>query len=79
LNVVFDGVNDTVDYQLEKLLLTNKLSKRRYYRFQVTLDVGNDDMDDASKTNIRILKIKAEELITEKTKDLDSLCKLLTT
>jgi patatin-like phospholipase/acyl hydrolase len=72
LNVVFDGVSDTVEYQLKNLL-----PEDRYYRFQTTLDVGNDDMDDASRTNIRVLKLKAEELIHERESDIDALCRLL--
>jgi len=44
LNVVFDGVSDTVDYQLRELLSTQEGDARRYYRFQTVLDIGKDDM-----------------------------------
>ena len=76
LNVVFDGVSDTVDYQL-KQLLPDMDGKKRYFRFQTRLDIGNDNMDDASHTNIRALKLKAEQLIEEKSAEIDSLCALL--
>ncbi len=39
LNVVFDGVADTVDYQLRELLASEG-DDRRYYRFQTVLDIG---------------------------------------
>src|ERR671911_1175061 len=48
LNVVFDGVADTVDYQLKELLSTEEGDARRYYRFQPVLDPSMHDMDDAS-------------------------------
>jgi hypothetical protein len=67
LNVVFDGVADTVDYQLKELLSQEEGEGRRYYRFHTVLDKGKDDMDDASATNIAALKAKALEII-ERTK-----------
>ncbi len=73
LSVVFDGVSDTVDYQLKLLLQPNK----QYYRFQTNLNVGNDDMDDASQTNIRILKLLAEDVIRDNGEILKNLCKQL--
>jgi patatin-like phospholipase/acyl hydrolase len=73
LNVVFDGVADTVDYQLRELLPAEG-DDRRYYRFQTVLDIGKDDMDDASATNIQALKTKAQEIIDENDVALDALC-----
>lgn len=78
LNVVFDGVADTVDYQLKELLSTEEGEARRYYRFQTVLDIGKDDMDDASRTNIAALKTKAREIIAENDAALKSLCAKLT-
>lgn len=77
LNVVFDGVADTVDYQLRELLSSDG-DDRRYYRFQTVLDVGKDDMDDASATNIQALREKAREIIDENDAALASLCAQLT-
>jgi uncharacterized protein len=77
LNVVFDGVSDTVDYQLRELLSTEEGETRRYYRFQSKLDIGKDDMDDASATNIQALKTKAQEIIDGNDAHLDVLCSQL--
>jgi patatin-like phospholipase/acyl hydrolase len=74
LNVVFDGVSDTVDYQLRELLSTEEGDARRYYRFQTVLDIGKDDMDDASATNIHALKEKAQEIIDKNDAALETLC-----
>ena len=74
LNVVFDGVSDTVDYQLKEILSTEEGDARRYYRFQTVLKIGNDDMDDAGATNIAALKAKAQEIIDKPDTALETLC-----
>ena len=53
IDVVFDGVADTVDYQLEHLL------GERHHRFQVTLDGRSDTLDDASAENLERLSAYA--------------------
>ncbi len=58
-----DGICDVVDYQLQQLLPDLPDGRRQYYRFQARLDVGNDDMDDASTSNIRVLKLLAEDML----------------
>jgi predicted acylesterase/phospholipase RssA len=58
-----DGICDVVDHQLQQLLPDTEEGLRQYYRFQARLDVGNDDMDDASNTNIRVLKLLAEDML----------------
>jgi patatin-like phospholipase/acyl hydrolase len=73
LNVVFDGVSDTVDYQLATLL-SDTDPGRRYYRFQTALKEGSDDMDDASRTNLRVLKLLAAAVIDKEHAAIDSLC-----
>jgi hypothetical protein len=74
LGVVFDGVSDTVDYQLKDLCRDDATRVSGYHRFQVTLSRGNDDMDDASHTNIRALKLLAEDLVEQRDRDLKQLC-----
>ncbi|HEX6247073.1 MAG TPA: CBASS cGAMP-activated phospholipase [Nocardioidaceae bacterium] len=77
LGVVFDGVSDAVDYQLRDLCSDEATRVSQYHRFQVVLTEGNDDMDDASRTNIRVLKLLAENLVEQRAGDLEDLCKLL--
>jgi hypothetical protein len=38
------------------------------------LDIGNDDMDDASKTNLRALRLLAEDMIRQNDTTLEALC-----
>jgi patatin-like phospholipase/acyl hydrolase len=79
LNVVFDGVSDTVDHQMRILCRDSDEGDPRYYRFQTELNVGSDDMDNATSTNIAALERKAHEMIEEGSDRLDRLCQELTT
>jgi len=72
LDVVFDGVSDTVDYQLKTLL------GGRYHRLQVELDRASDNMDDASKGNLEDLEREAEDLIQRSGKEIEKICSELT-
>lgn len=73
LSVMFDGMSDTVDYQL------NQVIGDRYFRFQPKLDLANDDMDDASPENLRALKLQATTLLAdrEEAASFDRMCDLL--
>jgi len=74
INIIFDGVQDTVDYQLKQLLPVTNGPTRRYYRFQVELNIGSDDMDDASQSNLANLRKKADDLIVNESEALGNLC-----
>jgi patatin-like phospholipase/acyl hydrolase len=67
LDVVFDGASDTVDYQLDRVL-----GPERYWRLQVELTMASGDLDDASEDNLAKLRAHAEELIKQRSKDLDA-------
>ena len=73
LDVVFDGVCDAVDYQLQKIL-----GEGMFFRFQRELQTANPDMDDASPENLEALKAEAQELINSQSANLDEVCRLLT-
>ncbi|MGE5415951.1 MAG: CBASS cGAMP-activated phospholipase [Acidobacteriota bacterium] len=74
LSVMFDGVSETVDYQLGQLLPNSSDGQARYYRFQVRLDEGDDDMDNTTKTNLRVLRLLADGLIRDNSNNIDVLC-----
>jgi uncharacterized protein len=78
LDVVFDGVSDTVDHQMKVLCRDSDAGDPRYYRYQTELNIGSDDMDNATRTNIAALKQKAHELIEAQGASLDRLCRDLT-
>lgn len=72
LDVVFDGVADTIDFQLAQLLPDG------YVRLQTELRRASDDLDDASEANLARLREEAEALVRERDAELDALCARLT-
>jgi len=72
LDVVFDGSADAVDGVLERLV------DDRYIRLQTQLDEASDDLDDASPENLAALRREAEQLIAERSADIDRICALVT-
>jgi patatin-like phospholipase/acyl hydrolase len=77
LNVVFDGVSDTVDYQVQSLL-TRGGALGGYLRIQPTLTDANDDMDDASEANLQRLEALALRVLGQNDAGLDALAARLT-
>ena len=77
LSVVFDGVSDTVDFQVKSLLEVESETANSYLRVQAPLHEGNDDMDDASRTNLKVLKLVAKDLLSEHGDELDDLAERL--
>ena len=72
IGVMMDGVSDTVHYQVSHIL-----GEDCYLRIQGKLTDAMDDMDNASRTNIRALRLFAEGLTREYSKDLKKLAKRL--
>jgi len=77
LDVIFDGVADTVDYQLRQLLPSGADGAPRYLRFQTDLDAGLSEMDDASPGHLDGLQRAAEGILQRQAADLDRLAALL--
>jgi len=74
IGIMMDGVSDTVHYQTSQIL-----SGDSYLRIQGKLTDVMDDMDDASQTNIRALRVFAERLVRDHSKDLKRIAKRLVT
>ncbi len=71
IDVVFDGGQDAVDFQLGALL------GERYVRLQTRLDEASDDLDDASAANLAALRREAERLIAARDGEIDRVCERL--
>ena len=76
LDLIFDGMLGTVDYQLRQLL-PDGVNVKHYYRFQAMLDQDSGDIDDTQSKTVRRLKLLAEDIIRERDRELDALCKQL--
>ena len=77
LDIVFDGVSSTVDYQMRQLVTETPNHSKLYYRFQVELNRHNHALDNASPNNITALKGLAGDLIERESEELDRLCEQL--
>jgi patatin-like phospholipase/acyl hydrolase len=73
IDVLMDGVSDTVEYQLRELLPAALAGA--HHRLQIPLAGVNDDMDDASPSNMAGLVRVAERLIAERTAEIDRVCR----
>src|SRR3954453_6773493 len=67
-DVVFDGVGDATEYQLEQLL-----PAADYTRFQIELKGASDSLDNASEPNLDGLQDLAGKLIRDRAGDLERL------
>jgi patatin-like phospholipase/acyl hydrolase len=73
LDVVFDGVSRTTDYEVHQLLPPDG-ARQRYFRFQVPLTTASDELDNTDPENLDDLKKQAEALVTEQQAVIASLC-----
>lgn len=73
IDVVFDGIADTVDFQLGQLL-----PEGRYVRLQTELREASDDLDDASDANLEALRHEGARLVSERSADIDAIVAALT-
>jgi predicted acylesterase/phospholipase RssA len=71
IDVIFDGVSDAVEFELEQLL------GERYIRFQADLTKASEALDDASPGNLRRLREQGDELVAQKSAEIDALCAML--
>jgi patatin-like phospholipase/acyl hydrolase len=73
VDVVFDGVAQTVDFELGQLR-----GPERYVRFQTRLTEASDDLDDAGDRNLEALRREGSRLVEERAADLERVAGLLT-
>jgi patatin-like phospholipase/acyl hydrolase len=73
VDVVFDGIAQTVDFELGQLL-----DPERYVRFQTDLTDASDDLDDAGDRNLEALRREGNRLVEERADDLERVAKALT-
>lgn len=71
LNCMFDGVSDAVNYQMAHILGDT------FVRFQTTLSISSDDMDNATQGNINNLKSEARKLIRAQKAEIETVCSTL--
>ena len=63
INVMMDGVADSVDYQLRQIL---PQTEARYYRFNAPLREAFADLDASSRANVNALKREAKRILDDR-------------
>ncbi len=76
IDMMFDGVSNSINYQLQALFDTRK--NHKYYRFQRELQNQYNDMDDTSVETLNYLVALSERLISEQWREINELCEILT-
>jgi hypothetical protein len=77
LDVIFDGVADTVDYQLRQLLPAGRDGVLRYHRFQASLNADLSAMDDTSPAHLEGLHRAAEGILQSQASEFEALARQL--
>jgi patatin-like phospholipase/acyl hydrolase len=72
LRIVGDGINQSIDLELRKLL-----GEQRYLRLQPTLPKDTEEMDNADPRNLKVLRALGERVIEEHDAEIDRFCALL--
>ena len=78
VDILMQGVSETVDFQMRRLLPPRLDGTQRYYRFSTKLQAEHGDMSDASPEMIAALKEYAAGIIRQEDKAIDELCAQLT-
>jgi patatin-like phospholipase/acyl hydrolase len=73
VDVVFDGLAQTVEFELGQLL-----GPERYVRLQIELTEASDDLDDAGDRNLEALRREGSRLVEERGADLERVAQALT-
>lgn len=77
MDIVFDAMSSTVDYQIRRLLPICRDGNQHYYRFQTRLDSASDDLDDASAKNIAQLQQLSYDLVEANDERIDRIVDML--
>ena len=79
ISVMMDGMADSADYHMRKLLPDSAGAPgvQRYFRFDIRLEDALDDLDAAHRANINALLGEADRIIAEKADELGRLAEVL--
>ena len=75
ISIFMQGQASTAAYQMRALF--GGANPPRYFRFDEELTIGNDDLDDASETNLQALHTLGEQIVRKNAKALDRVADML--
>lgn len=77
IDIVFDGVSDTVDHQMRQLLPEVPGAPVRYVRLQTDLKQASGELGDASPANVARLRKLGRDVVRENSSQLDHVARRL--
>lgn len=77
IDILMQGVSESVHFQMEYILPPTKDGKRHYYRLNPEIPEAQSEMSDVSAVNMRNLKQIAQNFIEEQSGEIDAICETL--
>jgi len=77
LDILMQGVSETVDYQMNYVLPPDSDGSKHYIRINPDIPEENSEMSDVSEKNIRGLQAVAQRAVQENSALIDEVCRML--
>jgi patatin-like phospholipase/acyl hydrolase len=77
LDILMQGVSESVHYEMQYVLPSDKDGKSTYFRLNTTIQAQHSNMDDASVKNIQALKKYGKEMIEHYNSEIDTICNII--
>lgn len=78
LDILMQGVSESVDYQMQYILPPTRDGRKHYFRLSPDIPAENTEMSDVSAANMQALKDIASEFIQRQSSTIDEICAALT-
>lgn len=78
LDILMQGVSESVDYQMQYILPPTRDGQKHYYRLSPDIPAQNSEMSDVSDSNMQALKDIAMAFIRKESHMIDEVCAALT-
>lgn len=78
LDILMQGVSESVDYQMQYILPPTRDGNKHYFRLNPDIPAENSEMSDVSQSNMQALKEIAAAYIRKESSTIDEICASLT-
>ena len=78
LDILMQGVSESVDYQMQYILPPTRDGQKHYFRLNPDIPAENSEMSDVSPSNMQALKDIATAYLHKESSTIDEICTALT-
>ncbi len=78
LDILMQGVSESVDYQMQYILPPTRNGQKHYFRLNPDIPAENSEMSDVSESNMQALKDIATAYLRKESGTIDEICAALT-